>query len=42
MVRLSDAEQVQAWAEIERALGHFVGPNGFESPEELLIGVGTK
>jgi hypothetical protein len=42
MVRLSDAEQVQAWAEIERALGQFVGPNGFESPEELLIGVGTK
>ena len=42
MVRLSDAEQVQAWAEIERALGQFVGPNGFESTEELLIGVGTK
>jgi len=42
MVRLSDAEQVQAWAEIERTLGQFVGPNGFESTEELLIGVGTK
>jgi ubiquinone/menaquinone biosynthesis C-methylase UbiE len=42
MVRLSDAEQVQAWAEIEQALGQFVGPSGFESTEELLIGVGTK
>jgi ubiquinone/menaquinone biosynthesis C-methylase UbiE len=42
MVRLSDAEQGQAWAEIERALGQFVGPNGFESAEEVLIGVGTK
>src|SRR5215510_4599233 len=37
MGRLSDAEQVQAWVEIERALGQFVGPNGFESTEELLI-----
>ena len=42
MVRLSDAEQEQAWAEIERAFGQFVGPNGFESTCEQLIGVGTK
>jgi hypothetical protein len=42
MVRLSDAEQAQAWAEIERALGQFVGPNGFEATCEQLIGVGTK
>jgi len=42
MVRLSDAEQAQAWAEIERALGQFVGPNGFEATYEQLIGVGTK
>jgi SAM-dependent methyltransferase len=42
MVRLSDAEQEQAWAEIERALGQFVGPNGYDSPCELLIGAGTK
>jgi len=42
MVRLSDAEQAQAWAEIERALGQFVGPNGFEATSEQLIGVGTK
>jgi ubiquinone/menaquinone biosynthesis C-methylase UbiE len=42
MVRLSDAEQAQAWAEIERAFGQFVGPNGFEATYEQLIGVGTK
>jgi SAM-dependent methyltransferase len=42
MVRLSDAEQAQAWAEIERALGQFVGPNGSEATCEHLIGVGTK
>src|SRR5215475_16093821 len=42
MVRLSEAEQAQAWAEIEQALGQFVGPNGFEATSEQLIGVGTK
>jgi hypothetical protein len=42
MMRLSDAEQRQAWDEIERALAQFVGPNGYDSPCELLIGVGTK
>jgi len=42
MVRLSEAEQEQAWAEIERALGQFVGPNGYDSTCELLIGAGTK
>ena len=42
MVRLSDVEQQQAWDEIERALAQFVGPNGYDSPCELLIGVGTK
>jgi len=42
MARLSRAEQEQAWAEIERALAQFVGPQGYDSPCELLIGVGTK
>src|SRR6516162_10154907 len=42
MARLSRAEQQQAWAEIERALAQFVGPQGYDSPCELLIGVGTK
>src|SRR5215468_2628090 len=42
MVRLSEAEQAQAWAEIERALAQFVGPNGYDSPCELLIGAGRK
>ncbi len=40
--RLSPAEQAQAWAEIEEALQQFVGPDGYDSPCELLIGVGTK
>jgi len=42
MARLSRAGQEQAWAEIERALAQFVGPQGYDSPCELLIGVGTK
>jgi hypothetical protein len=42
MARLCPAEQEQAWAEIERALGQFVGSQGYDSPCELLIGVGTK
>src|SRR5262249_30000580 len=42
MARLSHAEPEQAWAEIEQALAQFVGPNGYDSPCELLIGVGAK
>jgi hypothetical protein len=42
MARLNRAEQEQAWTEIERALAQFVGPQGYDSPCELLIGVGTK
>src|SRR5262249_8218406 len=42
MARLSHAEEEQAWAEIERALAQFGGPNGYASPCELLIGAGTK
>ena len=42
MAGLSRADQEQAWAEIECALAQFVGPQGYDSPCELLIGVGTK
>jgi len=42
MVRLSEAKRDQVWAEIERALAQFMGPNGYESPCELLIGTGVK
>jgi hypothetical protein len=42
MLKLSPAEQEQAWREIERALAPFVGPSGYDSPCEVLIGVGTK
>ncbi len=42
MARLSEAEREQAWAEIEEALRQFAGPTGYDSPCELLIGVGTK
>ena len=42
MARLSRSEQEQAWAEIENVLAQFVGPQGYDSPCELLIGVGTK
>jgi hypothetical protein len=42
MARLSPSDQDQAWAEIERALAQFVGPTGYDSPCEELIGVGAK
>ena len=42
MIRLSPSEQAQAWTEIERALAQFVGPSGYDSPCEVLIGVGMK
>ena len=42
MIRLTPSEQGQAWTEIERALTQFVGPNGYDSPCEVLIGVGVK
>jgi hypothetical protein len=42
MSRLNDADRELAWAEIEQQLRPFEGPNGFGSPGEVLIGVGTK
>jgi SAM-dependent methyltransferase len=39
---VSDGEREAAWDEIEQALRTFEGPDGFEGPCELLIGVGTK
>ena len=42
MSRLNDADRKLAWAEIEQQLRQFEGPNGFEAPGEVLIGVGTK
>jgi len=42
MAQLSEAERERAWTEIEQQLRQFEGPNGFEAPAEVLIGVGTK
>ena len=42
MSRLNEADRERAWAEIEKQLRQFEGPNGFEAPGEVLIGVGTK
>jgi len=42
MSRLNDADREQAWAEIEEQFRRFEGPNGFEVPGEVLIGVGMK
>ncbi len=42
MSRLNDADRELAWAEIEQSMRQFEGPNGFEAPGEVLIGVGTK
>jgi SAM-dependent methyltransferase len=42
LVQLNPRQQDEAWTHIERAFQQFVGPDGFDSPCELLIGVGTK
>jgi hypothetical protein len=42
MAQLSDADRRRAWKEIEQELSRFEGPNGFEAPGEVFIGVGTK
>jgi hypothetical protein len=42
MSRLNEKDRELAWAEIEEKLRQFEGPNGFEAPGEMLIGVGTK
>ena len=38
---LDENEREEAWAEIERALGEFAGPEGFVGPCEVLVGGGT-
>jgi SAM-dependent methyltransferase len=42
MNRLNEADRERAWAEIEGQFKQFEGPNGFEIPGEVLIGLGTK
>ena len=42
LANLRDAEREQVWAEVEQELRRFEGPNGWEFPGEVLIGVGTK
>jgi SAM-dependent methyltransferase len=42
MSRLNDTDREQAWTEIEEQFRRFEGPNGFEVPGEVLIGVGMK
>jgi SAM-dependent methyltransferase len=42
MNRLDEADRERAWAEITEQFKRFEGPNGFEIPGEVLVGVGTK
>ena len=42
MDRLNEADRERAWALIAEQFKQFEGPNGFEIPGEVLIGVGTK
>lgn len=42
MAGLSEAEREETWAEIERELRPFEGPNGFQGPCEMVVGVGVK
>jgi len=39
---VSEADRAAAWDEIEAELRQFEGPNGFEVPCELIVGVGVK
>jgi ubiquinone/menaquinone biosynthesis C-methylase UbiE len=39
---LSEEERQAAWDEIERELRQFEGPEGFEGPCELIVGVGVR
>jgi SAM-dependent methyltransferase len=39
---LGEAERQEAWRELERELARYEGPQGFESPCEVLIGVCVK
>ncbi len=39
---LDEAAQQAVWEEIEKELRQFEGPNGFESPCEVIVGVGVK
>jgi ubiquinone/menaquinone biosynthesis C-methylase UbiE len=40
--QLTPVQHKQAWVEIEQAFRQFVGPDGYDSPCDFLIGVGTK
>jgi ubiquinone/menaquinone biosynthesis C-methylase UbiE len=40
--KFAEAEREQAWAEIERQLSRYEGPDGVDIPGESLIGAGTK
>jgi SAM-dependent methyltransferase len=42
MSALSDVERAETWAEIERELRQFEGPNGFVGPCEMIVGIGEK
>jgi ubiquinone/menaquinone biosynthesis C-methylase UbiE len=42
MSGLPETEREAVWEEIERELGRFEGPDGFEGPCEMLVGAGTK
>jgi ubiquinone/menaquinone biosynthesis C-methylase UbiE len=42
MSGLPETERESVWEEIERELGRFEGPDGFEGPCEMLVGAGTK
>ena len=42
MKQLKEADRERAWAEIAEQFKRFEGPNGFEIPGEVLIGVGSK
>lgn len=39
---LTDTQSLEAWEEIEAALQKYEGPQGFESPCELIVGGGRK
>jgi hypothetical protein len=42
LAALDQSARQEAWDEIERELGRFEGPDGFEGPCELRVAAATK
>ncbi len=42
MIPLTAGERDEVWARVEEALTRYVGPNGFESPDRVVVAAGVR